>query len=93
MDIETIKNWANQNQGYLAIILFLATMVIGWASGLFRLIFSRNQDRTPHISAGGNIKAGGNISVGNKIFNQKSGNGSHNYQGEKITVNQYGDDK
>ena len=91
MDIQTITNWANQNQGLLAIILFLATLIIGWVSGFFKWIFKK--DKTPFISAGGDIKAGGNITVGNKTFIQKSGENSENIQGENITTNKYGGDK
>ena len=89
--IQAITDWANQNQGLLAIILFLATVIIGWVSGFFKWIFNRG--KTPFISAGRDIKAGGNITVGNKTFIQKSGNGSENVQGENITVNKYGGDK
>jgi len=35
MDIQAITNWANQNQGLLAIILFLVSLIIGWVSGFF----------------------------------------------------------
>ena len=75
----------------LAIILFLATLIIGWVSGFFKWIFKK--DKTPFISAGGDIKAGGNITVGNKTFIQKSGKNSENIQGENITTNKYGGDK
>mgnify|MGYP003395974711 CR=1 FL=1 len=85
MDIQAITNWANQNQGLLAIILFLATVTIGWVSGFFKWIF--NKDKTPFISAGGDI------TVGNKTFIQKSGENSENIQGENITTNKYGGDK
>ena len=91
MDIHTITNWANQNQGLLAIILFLATVIIGWVSGFFRWIF--NKGKTPSISAGGDVKAGGDISVGNRTFIQKSGKNSENIQGENITTNKYGGDQ
>lgn len=91
MDIEAIKEWANKNQGLLAIILFLASLIIGWIS---KWIFSKfNKSKAPFIRAGGDIKAGGDISVGNKTFIQKSGKNSKNIQGEDITLNKYGDDK
>ena len=93
MDTEIIKNWANQNQGLLAIILFLLSLIIGWVSGFFKWIFSKFKRKTPYINAGGDIRAGGDISVGNKTFIQKSGKSSKNIQGENITVNKYGDDK
>ena len=93
MEIQIIKDWANQNQGFLAIILFLLALVIGWISGLFKLIFGKLKNSTPFINAGGDIKAGGDISVGNKKFIQKNGKNSQNTQGEHITLNKYGDDK
>lgn len=93
MDIQTITNWANQNQGLLAIILFLVSLVIGWVSGFFKWVFSKFKNNTPFIRAGRDIKAGGDISVGNKIFIQKSGKNSKNIQGENITLNKYEDDK
>jgi len=93
MDIEIIKNWANQNQGFLAIILFLISLFIGWISGFFKWFFGKFNRKNPYINAGGDIKAGGDISVGNKTFIQKSGKNSKNIQGENITVNKYGDDK
>lgn len=82
-----ITNWANQNQGLLAIILFLVTLIIGWISGFFKWIFSKFKNHTFFISATGNIKAGGDISVGNKTFIQKSGKNSKNIQGENVTLN------
>lgn len=88
-----ITNWANQNQGLLAIILFLVSLIIGLISGFFKWIFNKFKNNALFISAGGDIKAGGNISVGNKTFIQKSGNNSKNIQGENITLNKYGDDK
>ena len=93
MDIITIKDWANQNQGFLAIILFLISLFIGWVTGFFKWLFEKFHRNTPYISAGRDIKAGGNISAGNKTFIQKSGKNSKNIQGENITVNKYGDDQ
>ncbi|HPN55209.1 MAG TPA: hypothetical protein PLB52_04825 [Candidatus Moranbacteria bacterium] len=92
MEIQIIKDWANQNQGFLAIILFLVSLFIGWISGFFKWLFKLDK-KNPYISAGGDIKAGGDISVGNKTFIQKSGKNSKNIQGEDITVNNYGNDK
>ena len=91
MDIHIITTWANEHQGSLNIILFLAGVIISLISGFFKWIF--NKDKTPFVSAGGNIKAGGDISVGNKTFIQKSGKGSENIQGENITTNKYYGDK
>lgn len=93
MDIESIKNWANGNQGFLAIILFFTSVLIGWVSGFFKWLSEKFNGKTPHISAGGNIQAGGDISVGNKTYIQRSGKNSKNIQGENITVNKYGSDK
>ncbi|MFA5828422.1 MAG: hypothetical protein WC841_03660 [Candidatus Shapirobacteria bacterium] len=86
-------DWLNNNQGLVAVILFLMTLVIAWISGLFKWLFGRNDRKNPYISVGGDIKTGGNISVGNKTFNQKGGKNSKNIQGENITVNKYGKDK
>lgn len=88
-----ISNWANQNQGLLAVILFIASLVIAWISGLLKWIFNKLKNRTPFISAGGDIKAGGDISVGNKTFIQKGGKNSKNIQGENITLKEYDNDK
>ena len=93
MDIEAIKEWANKNQGLLAIILFLASLIIGWISGFFKWLFGKFKSSTPFISAGKNIKARRDISVENKTFIQKSGKNCKNIQGEDITLNKYGDDK
>lgn len=91
MDISTVTNWANDNQGLLAIILFLATLVVGCISWFSKLLLDKK--KAPFINAGGDIKAGGNISVGNKVFNQKGGKSSENIQGENITVNKYNGNK
>lgn len=91
--IKILKDWANQNQGFLAIILFLLTVVIGWISGFFKWILGKFKSNTPFISAGGDIKAGGDIHAGNKTFIQKSGKNSKNIQGENITLNKHDDDK
>jgi len=93
MEIQIIKDWANQNQGFLAIILFLASLFVGWITGFFKWFFGKFDTKKPFISAGRDIKAGGDISVGNKTFIQKGGKNSKNIQGENITVNKYGNDK
>ena len=93
MDIEAIKEWANKNQGLLAIIIFLSSLIIGWISGFFKWILGKFKSNAPFISAGGDIKAGGDISVGNKTFIQKSGKNCKNIQGEDITLSKHGDDK
>jgi hypothetical protein len=93
MDIQILKNWANQNQGFLAIILFLVSLFIGWISGFFKWFIRKFNKKNPYISAAGDIKAGEDISVGNKTFIQKGGKNSKNIQGENITVNKYGNDK
>lgn len=93
MDIESIKNWANNNQGFLTIILFFASVFIGWVSGFFKWLLGKFNGKTPYISAGGDIKAGGDISVGNKTFIQKGGKNSKNIQGENIILNNYDNDK
>jgi hypothetical protein len=93
--IQTITDWANQNQGLLAILIFLATIIVAWFSGFLKWIFHKffHKQPVPFISAGGDIKAGGNITVGNRTFVQKTGKGSENVQGENITVNKYGGNK
>lgn len=91
--INVLKDWSNQNQGFLAIILFTATLFIGWISGFFKWLLGKFDRKNPYITAGGDIKAGGDISVGNKIFNQKSGKNSTNIQGENITLNKHDNDK
>jgi hypothetical protein len=93
MDINIIKDWANQNQGFLEIIMFLLTLIIGWISGFFKWVFGQFNRKTPYISAGGDIKAGGDITVANKTFIQKSGKNSTNIQGENIILNKHGNDK
>ncbi len=56
MEIQIIKDWANQNQGLLAIILFLASLIVGWISGLFKWFFGKFKSNTPFISAGGILR-------------------------------------
>lgn len=36
-----LSDWCNQNSGLLTLIIFLLTLIIGWISGLFRLIRKR----------------------------------------------------
>lgn len=88
MVIELIKYWANNNQGFLAIIIFIATLAIGWFFGLFKWVFSKLfKNNNPIISAGGNTKVVRDIVVGNKKFIQKGGKNSQNIQGDKIAIN------
>jgi len=84
--MEILKDWANKNQGFLAIILFLLSLFIAWISGFLKWLFGKFDKKTPYIISGRGIKAGGNISVGNKTFIQKSGKNSTNVQGENITL-------
>lgn len=93
MEFEIIKNWANQNQGFLAIILFLISLLIGWISGFFKWLSGKLDKKNSYISAGRDIKAGGDITVGDKTFIQRGGKNSKNIQGENITVNKYDNDK
>lgn len=86
-------DWLNNNQGLLAVIIFLITLAVAWISGIFRWLFGKNDRKNPDISAGGDIKARGGISVGNKTFNQRGGKNSKNIQGENITINKYDHDK
>lgn len=39
--IENIINWCNQNSGFLGVIIFLVSLVIGWLSGFFRMLRKR----------------------------------------------------
>ena len=36
--MEAIVDWANDNSGFLALILFLATLFLGWISGIFKAL-------------------------------------------------------
>lgn len=36
--IEDLIKWSNENSGFLSVVLFIATICIGWISGLFSLI-------------------------------------------------------
>jgi len=39
--IEQIINWTNENSGFLSLILFLATILYGWLSGLFSSLIKK----------------------------------------------------
>jgi len=95
MDFSKIPEWANKNQGLLAILIFLATLIIGWVSGFFKWIYNKffKNNQPNLLSAGRDIRAGGDITVGNKTFIQRSGKNSENTQGENITINKYDGDK
>lgn len=73
MDINILKDWANQNQGFLAIILFLVSLLIGWISGFFKWLFGKSVGNKTFIQKNGkyskNIQ-GENITV-NKYDNDK----------------------
>lgn len=91
MDFQTtIKHWenlANQNQGVIAIILFLVAMVFSWIFGFFKWIFNKFKKNN---TSSKNVKVG--TKTKHKTFNQKSGNNSHNIQGENININNYNND-
>ncbi|MCQ4285849.1 hypothetical protein NA647_00140 [Pseudomonas stutzeri] len=36
--MEHIINWTNENSGFLALVLFLATLFLGWISGVFKAL-------------------------------------------------------
>ncbi len=36
--MEAIINWTNNNSGFLALILFLVTLFLGWVSGIFKAL-------------------------------------------------------
>lgn len=89
IDIDFLKKVLNDNQWVLALVLFIASIIIAWISGLFKYFLWKfnNHEWTPYIKAGGTVKAGGDIIVWNWIKIQKSGNNSQNIQGENITFN------
>lgn len=39
--MKAIIDWTNQNAGFLTLILFLVTLVIGWVSGIFRALMHK----------------------------------------------------
>lgn len=41
MDLEKIINWLNGNEGFLSLILFIVTIIFGWASGIFKSFTKR----------------------------------------------------
>ena len=89
MDIESLRDWANQNQGLLSIISILVTLIlgiVGWVCGFFKWALGKFNNKTPSINAGTDIRTGGDISEDNKIFTQDGGINSLNVQGENITL-------
>lgn len=90
-EILKLKDWVNNNQGILSIILFLASGIIAWLFGALKWILGRsNKKTTPRKIIGGNkLSVGGDIIFGNKTFTQKSGKNSTNIQGKNIKINNY----
>lgn len=41
MNLQTFIKWTNDNGGFLSLILFIATILFGWVSGLFSSIIKR----------------------------------------------------
>lgn len=41
MEVEKIINWLNENEGFLSLILFIVTILIGWVSGIFKSFTKR----------------------------------------------------
>jgi hypothetical protein len=42
MDVfDGLRLWCNQNAGFTAFLLFLAALILGWASGIFRVLIRR----------------------------------------------------
>jgi hypothetical protein len=80
MGISTIKDWANQNEGFLAVILFLLPLIVALIIRSSKWFLKKFSNR---------VATGQNFLVGNKTFTQKSGKNSTNIQGEDITLNRY----
>ena len=40
-EITKLIKWANENEGFLSIILFFATILLGWLSGLFNSLIKK----------------------------------------------------
>lgn len=38
---DSLINWSNQNSGFLTLILFVVTILFGWASGIFRQLMHK----------------------------------------------------
>lgn len=39
--MQVVIDWTNQNSGFLTLILFAITLVLGWASGIFRALMHK----------------------------------------------------
>ncbi len=39
--MQAIIDWTNQNSGFLTLILFIATLALGWLSGIFRALMHK----------------------------------------------------
>ncbi|MGH7802165.1 MAG: hypothetical protein ACREOW_16320 [Thermodesulfobacteriota bacterium] len=63
-----LTKWLNENQGVVAVLIFALTILFGWFSGLFKLIFGKlfDKQKQPYIQSGGDSKSGGPIIVGNE---------------------------
>ncbi len=88
MDFETIKNWANQNQGLLTIILF----VLGGGATFLKWVFDKYRSSPPIVGMH-KEKKDINVASRNKTFVQSSGENSTNIQGENIIFHKYEDGK
>ena len=64
MPIDEIKKWLNENQGVVAVIIFVLTVFFAWTSGLFRWLFRKKVK--PNFNIDQSIKAQGGIAVGSK---------------------------
>ncbi|KKQ37749.1 MAG: hypothetical protein US54_C0026G0008 [Candidatus Roizmanbacteria bacterium GW2011_GWA2_37_7] len=80
--IEKVKYWSNENQGFLAVILFLITTIIVKVTGLFKYLINLFTPGKPTSTVDNS-----------HTFIQKSGKCSKNIQGKNITLNKYKNDK
>lgn len=39
--IDNLRNWANQNAGFVTLLIFIVTLILGWLSGIFRALRQR----------------------------------------------------
>lgn len=68
-----IINWLNNNEGVVAVAIFVLTIVLGWISGLFKLIFKlifgKRSSSKPSENQIRDMKAGRDIIVGSENVN------------------------
>ncbi len=70
--MENIVDWLNNNQGVVAVVIFVVTIILGWISGLFKWLIGLLKPKRAEM----NVSSNGDMSISGDVI-QGENNAKH----------------